>query len=187
MTKGHTISKTDESLLQEYRNTGDQELLGQLFNKYMHLVYGLCLKYLKDREQSQDAVMSIYEKISSTLLTTEVAHFKSWLYMVSKNYCLMELRKVNHEKVSDVFMESTEVVHLNDSEDWLEDQLDQLNKCIEELKEDQKKCVKLFFLESKSYKEVNEISGIEIKKVKSYIQNGKRNLKICMDEHHVEE
>ena len=93
----------------------------------------------------------------------------------------MELRKVNPEKITDVFMESTVAVHLNDEEDLMESKLNELDACIEELKKDQKECVKLFFLDKKSYYEVNEITGIELKKVKSNIQNGKRNLKICLE------
>lgn len=151
----------------------------------MHLVYGLCLKYLKSRDDSQDAVMSIYEKISQTLLTTEVKHFKSWLYMVSKNYCLMELRKKNPEKTGDVFMEMVEPTHLNEEEDVVEANLTALDECLEALKKQQQQCMKLFFLERKSYNEVNEITGIDLKKVKSNIQNGKRNLKICLEQKHV--
>lgn len=151
----------------------------------MHLVYGLCLKYLKNRDDSQDATMAIYEQISQKLLTTEVKHFKSWLYMVSKNHCLMELRKKNPEIHSDVFMESPDVVHLNDDKVALENDLNALEECIEELKEQQKHCVKLFFLEKKSYQQVNEETGIDLKKVKSHIQNGKRNLKLCLESKHV--
>jgi len=186
LSKEKTISRSDEEILAEYRETGDSELFGVLYNSYLHLVYGLCLKYLKSRAESQDAAMSIYEKISKTLLTTEVQHFKSWLYMVSKNYCLMELRKSNPEKNSTVFMESDMVVHLNSEEDIMETKLDALNECIEELKSEQKKCVELFFLEKKSYQEVNEKMGIELKKVKSHIQNGKRNLKICIESKNVD-
>lgn len=151
----------------------------------MHLVYGLCLKYLKNRDDSQDATMAIYEQISQKLLTTEVKHFKSWLYMVSKNHCLMELRKKNPEVHSDVFMESPDLVHLNDDKVALENDLNALEECIDELKEQQKHCVKLFFLEKKSYQQVNEETGIDLKKVKSHIQNGKRNLKLCLESKHV--
>lgn len=185
MSKEKSIPKSDEEILAQYRQTGDPELFGMLYNNYLHLVYGLCLKYLKSREESQDAAMSIYEKISTTLMTTEVQHFKSWLYMVSKNYCLMELRKKNPEKNSHVFMESDAITHLNDEEDILETKLEALNECIEELKSDQKACVELFFIEKKSYNEVNEVTGIELKKVKSHIQNGKRNLKICLESKNV--
>ncbi|MEQ8906655.1 sigma-70 family RNA polymerase sigma factor [Ekhidna sp.] len=160
-------------------------MIGELFNKYMHLVYGLCLKYLKNRDDAQDAVMSIYEQLSEKLLSTKVQHFKSWLYMVSKNHCLMELRKKNPEVHTEIFMESAEPVHLNDEKIELEKDLNALEACIEELKAEQKECVKLFFLDRKSYQEVNEQTGLEIKKVKSYIQNGKRNLKMCLESKNV--
>ncbi len=185
MTGRMKIELSDEEILQQYRATADQDLLGSLYNRYMHLVYGLCLKYLKNREESQDAVMTIYEHISQKLLTSEVKHFKSWLYMVSKNHCLMELRKKNPEVHADLFMESTEVMHLNDDKEALEKDLEALETCIEELKTEQKKCVKLFFLEKKSYHQVNEQTGIDLKKVKSHIQNGKRNLKMCLENKNV--
>ncbi len=185
MSTEKSISKTDEEIVAEYRSTGNSELIGQLYNSYLHLVYGLCLKYLKSRDDSQDATMAIYEKISQTLLSTEVQHFKSWLYMVSKNYCLMELRKSNPEKSVHVVMENDIVTHLNDEEDIMESKLSALDECISELKEEQQACVKLFFLEKKSYNEVNEMTGIDLKKVKSHIQNGKRNLKICLENKNV--
>ncbi len=185
LSKNKSIANTDEEIISKYRETGDQSLMGNLFNSYMHLVYGLCLKYLKNRDDSQDAAMAIYEQISKKLLTTEVQHFKSWLYMVSKNHCLMELRKKNHEVHGEIFMESTEAVHLNNEKVELEKDIEALEACIEELKVDQKECVKLFFLEKKSYQQVNEETGIDLKKVKSHIQNGKRNLKMCLESKNV--
>lgn len=151
----------------------------------MHLVYGLCLKYLKDRDASQDAVMDIYETVSSKLKTMEVSHFKSWLYMVSKNHCLMILRKNNPEVNSEFFMESQDAMHLKEEKIALENDLEALDECIEALKEEQKDCVKLFFIEKNSYQEVTDQTGIELKKVKSHIQNGKRNLKICLESKNV--
>ncbi|MEP1034548.1 sigma-70 family RNA polymerase sigma factor [Ekhidna sp.] len=185
LSKLKSISPTDEEILSQYRATGDQELFGNLFNTHMHLVYGLCLKYLKNRDDSQDAVMAIYEHTSLKLLTTEVQHFKSWLYMVSKNHCLMELRKKNPEVHADIFMESIEAVHLNDEKIELEKDLEALEACIEELKTEQKHCVKLFFLNKKSYNQIQEETGIDLNKVKSYIQNGKRNLKMCLESKNV--
>ena len=185
MTDGTDISPTDKDVLVKYKETGDPKLSGELYSKYMHLVYGLCLKYLKNRDDSQDATMAIYEQISKKLLSTEVHHFKSWLYIVSKNHCLMELRKKNPEVHADVFMESAEDMHLHEDKVELEQDIEALEMCIDELKVEQKECVKLFFLEKKSYQQVNEQTGIDLKKVKSHIQNGKRNLKMCLESKNV--
>jgi len=185
LSESNSIVPTDGTLLEEYRKSGNQKILGELFNQYIYLVYGLCLKYLKDREASQDATMRIYEHISEKLLSTEVTHFKSWLYMVSKNHCLMILRKKNPEVTTEIFMESPDTMHLKEEKLDLEKDLISLEACIEELKEEQKLCVQQFFLEQKSYQEVMELTGIDLKKVKSHIQNGKRNLKICLEGKHV--
>ena len=176
---------SDAQLLQRYREKEDADSFGILYDRYLHLVYGLCLKYLKDRDASQDAVMDIYELIAQKLKTQEVTHFKSWLYIVSKNHCLMQLRKANPEmKMEDHFMELAESAHHND-EPNAETDYQALEKCIDQLKDEQKHCVNEFYLQQRSYQEIAESAKLDLKKVKSYIQNGKRNLKICLEEQNV--
>ncbi len=180
--------KTDKELLAAYCATRNTEILGELFSRYMHLVFGVCLKYLKDREKSKDAVSQIYEKIQLELSKHEVQNFKSWLYVVTKNHCLMELRKIkpgktiliSNDEELDVFMENEPELHPVDrGPDELREQA--LQKCIEKLKDEQKTCIHLFYFESKSYREIAKKMNLNEKKVKSFIQNGKRNLKICLE------
>ena len=180
---GNTIINELE-MLAEYRSTGDLKLLGKLYEQYMSLVFGLCLKYLKDEEQSKDAVMQIFEELVKKLRVHEVSNFKSWLYTLSKNYCLMHIRKSSKFQtisIDDDFMESNAFVHLN-LEDGTEEKLALMERCIETLPIEQKMSIKLFYIDQHCYKEVAELSGFELNKVKSFIQNGKRNLKICMEE-----
>ncbi len=178
-------SLTDADLLLEYRRHGELVVLGELYDRYMSLVYGVCLKYLKDREESRDAVMQIFEKLVVTLKEHEVEHFKSWLYVTVRNYCLMQLRAgkgKRFEEISPSVMENDTVLHLDD-EPEMEANLSKLEKCMDTLVVEQKQCVQLFYLQQKCYKEIVQLTGYDDNKVKSYIQNGKRNLKICMDQH----
>jgi RNA polymerase sigma factor (sigma-70 family) len=187
-SKGENISETDEWLIAKFKSTGDLEFLGQLYEKYMHLVYGVCLKYLKDRDASQDATMQIFEKLIVELPKRDVQNFKPWLHVISKNHCLMYLRSLKsrsarEEKLfenTDIFMESSYELHHN-SESGLEEDLEALKKCISKLKQEQKECVKLFYLDEKCYQEIADEINVDLKKVKSLIQNGKRNLKICIE------
>jgi len=181
-SSGNTVSRELE-MLAEYRSTGDLELLGKLYEQYMPLVFGLCLKYFKDEEQSKDAVMQIFEELVKKLRVHEVANFKAWLYTLSRNHCLMILRSSSkHEMLSidDNFMENEAFVHLN-LEDDTEEKLSIMAKCLEDLPAEQKASINLFYLEQKCYKEVADQTGFDLNKVKSYIQNGKRNLKICIE------
>ncbi|MDH5599353.1 MAG: sigma-70 family RNA polymerase sigma factor [Cyclobacteriaceae bacterium] len=177
---------TDEWLVHQYKESESLEILGTLFNRYIHLVYGVCLKYLKNREDSQDEVMQIFEKLATQLKEHDVGNFKGWLYVLTKNHCLMLLRKRKSQGVNEVEfipeynMESGESMHLFDEESD-EHLKDRLQKCIEKLKDEQKACVTMFYIEEKCYQEIGEIKGYDIKKVKSYIQNGKRNLKLCIE------
>jgi len=179
----------DAALIAQYKSSGDLEVLGVLYNKYMHLVFGVCLNYFKDEEQSKDAVMQIFEELVKKLKVHEVQNFKSWLHVLTRNHCLMALRKsAKNTTVSleDSFVENTEFVHL-DIDDTKERQLTVMEKCMETLPEEQRRSVDLFYLQEKCYKEVVDITGYEMSKVKSYIQNGKRNLKICIEKNSSEQ
>ena len=177
---------SDDQIIISYKKSKNIEFLGELFQRYMHLVYGVCLKYYKDREESKDAVILIFEKLVIEIEKHKVENFKSWLYVLTKNYCLMELRhqktinKKFREYSADQIMESTINLHPIDETDNL-DLKPALKECIEKLRKEQKKCIQLFYFNNKCYKEISEMLKIPENKVKSFIQNGKRNLKICLE------
>ena len=176
-------SLSDEELLLEFKKDFDQQTLAQLYLRYTDLVYGVCMKYLKDAEEAKDAVMNIYQELLVKLQAHEVENFKSWLYVVAKNYCLMQLRKekkmITVEFTSAV-MQSEDFTHL-DSVLEKENELKKLEYCIENLPAEQKQSIRLFYLENKCYNQISEQTGNEWNKVRSLIQNGRRNLKICME------
>jgi RNA polymerase sigma-70 factor (ECF subfamily) len=183
-------SKPDEDLLKEFTLTGDLEVLGELYSGYMHLVYGVCLKYLKDRDGSMDAVMQIFEKLITEIPKQKIVNFRSWLHVVTKNYCLMQLRsqKLQDEKMNEwmidsvIYMENTSFLHpIDEDEPDIEKALED---CIERLKDEQKKCIRQFYYENKCYYEIAHNMGLDEKKVKSHLQNAKRNLKLCLEEKH---
>ena len=186
LRSGLKSSRSDEELIQQFRESGDKKIISTLFERYIHLVFGVCMKYLKDEDESKDAALEIFEKLSSDLQKHGVAYFKSWLYMVAKNHCLMKLRhaqsvfKKNNEYRKD---EMAVVEYFPDGhQEKLETEyrIEQLDQAITELNPEQKQCIELFYLQEKSYVEIAEITGFTMMKVKSYIQNGKRNLKILL-------
>jgi RNA polymerase sigma-70 factor (ECF subfamily) len=180
--------KSDEELIAEFTSTGNLDLLGELYTQYMHLVYGVCLKYLKDREESSDSVMQIFEKLVTEIPKQKIENFRSWLHVVAKNYCLMQLRsqKSKNEKIKEwindpiVFMENSFVMHpIDEDKNDLEKEL---TRCIENLKDEQKECIRQFYFENRCYKEIASVMDLDENKVKSHLQNAKRNLKICLEE-----
>lgn len=180
-----TYQQSEIDLLKQYKSTGDLNILGTLYEPYMPLVYGLCLRYLKDESKSEDAVMQIFEQLIKKLRIHEVSNFKSWLYSFARNYCLMELRASGKTATISLdensFMENELIEHQSFEDNMLEAKLSSMEKCLEYLNNEQRECIKLFYLDQKCYKDICEITGYDISKVKSYIQNGKRNLKICME------
>jgi RNA polymerase sigma factor (sigma-70 family) len=176
-------SLSDKELVELYRQSGDLAILGELYQRYMDLVYGVCLKYFKDPETAKDSVMMIFEELVSKLKKHEVDNFKGWLHRVAKNHCLMQLRTPRNLKTvefNNELVQSEENVHLNGVLEK-EENFKRLEYCLGTLTEEQKETIKLFYLDGKCYNEIVEITGKDWNQVRSFIQNGRRNLKICMD------
>jgi RNA polymerase sigma factor (sigma-70 family) len=174
---------SDKELVTAYQQTGDLQVLAGLYQRYMELVYGVCLKYLTDAETAKDAVMQIFEALITKLKKHEVDNFKSWLYTLAKNHCLMQLRSGKNKKtvaISTDLMQNEEELHLNGALQK-EAEFKKLERCLQTLSAEQKQTVELFYLQQKCYNEIVGLTGIEWNKVRSLIQNGRRNLKICMD------
>lgn len=190
ITNISTDPQLDKELLKAFKQTNDIKYLSILYQRYMDLVFGVCLKYFKDAERSKDAVMDIFEELNTKLKIHEVDNFKGWLHTVTRNYCLMQLRSPRNLKTSELnidFMQSGEPSHLLNEVFEKEESFKQLEACIETLPDDQKKTIELFYLQKKCYNEIAEITGFEWNKVRSFIQNGKRNLKLCIEEKLIDE
>jgi RNA polymerase sigma-70 factor (ECF subfamily) len=171
----------ENKLLENYRSSGDLAVLGRLYEKVMPLVYGVCLKYLKDEEQAKDAVMGIFEELVTKVKQHDIKQFRSWLYVLARNHCLMQLRsgkKLETVNLAD-FVEFSPILHPEDNN--REAAMQALERCLDKLPGNQKQSVSLFYLNEKCYKEITELTGFSLNEVKSYIQNGKRNLKICLE------
>ena len=179
-------AKSDAELIDLFKTGNNESALGELFERYVHLVYGVCMKYLKNTEESRDATMQIFEKLRNDLRKYHVEKFSFWLHTVSKNYCLMQLRSKDAMKSYDETLLVTEdgVIEENISgflgEKNTDHLLEVLPQALENLSTEQRICVELFYLKEKCYEEISSLTGYDMKKVKSYIQNGKRNLKIYL-------
>ena len=176
----------EAALLRQYRQTGDLAVLGRVYEPYLELVFAVCYQHLRDEDEAKDATMQVFEKLVVELRRHEVSNFRSWLYSVARNECLMLLRRRRTApETGDDFdedrMESAAVAHPGDEEFSLENHLTHLDGCLETLSNDQRRAVTLFFYEEKSYREISDLTGFGPNEVKSFLQNGKRNLKKCLE------
>lgn len=183
ISRKHIQALTDEKLVLLYQQSKDQQYIGELYTRYSPLVMGVCLKYLKNISDAQDLLMQIFEKLIKDLPRHEVRSFKPWLFQLSKNECLMLLRK--NKKITHVPMENVTLKKEEDHniEEHLqkEELLSKLEEFIPELKENQRICIELFFLHKKSYAQIAEETHLSLKEVKSNLQNGKRNLELKLN------
>lgn len=183
-----TEQHSDAILLDLYRKSKDTKWLGILFERYSLLVFGVCMKYLKQVNDAQDATQQVFEKAFSEIRKYEVAYFKSWIYSIAKNHCLMQLRGKGHQPVlfetfpEDMLERTDSQVTVLQNENWLEQQSAELNLALQEINHDQKICIELFYFQKLSYKEIEQKTGYTFQQVKSHIQNGKRNLRIILEQ-----
>jgi RNA polymerase sigma factor (sigma-70 family) len=176
---------SDLELVAAFKKDGDMQHLSTLYQRYMELVYGVCLKYFKDNERCKDAVMDIFEELNKKLRVYEVSNFKSWLHVLTRNHCLMQLRSPRNLKnvaFNNEFMQSELVEHPEEEHLQKEEDFTKMDQCMEKLPDMQKQMIQLFYLQNKCYNEIVSVTGYEWSKIRSHIQNGRRNLKLCMEE-----
>jgi RNA polymerase sigma-70 factor (ECF subfamily) len=175
---------TDEELLERFKADENSNWIGILFDRYAILLLGMCMKYLKNEEDARDSVQQIFLKVLADINKHKVQFFRAWIYQVAKNHCLMQLRQKNQ-----VRQEEVNEKHLNDPAEPEEDKarfvekdhlLENMQHALEQLNPEQRVCVKLFYLQKLSYQDISEQTGYNLLQVKSYIQNGKRNLKLLL-------
>jgi RNA polymerase sigma-70 factor, ECF subfamily len=174
---------TDDELLVQLVESHDIQYLGILFKRFIPKVYGTCLKYLSNAEQAQDAVMDIYQTVQAKFFDQDIQNFGAWLYVVSRNHCLQQLRKhktENFVNFDEALMENMQFEHLLDTE-VDDEKIEALNFCMQTLAIEQKQSIQLFYYDEKSYADIVELTGFALNKVKSYIQNAKRNLLLCVN------
>ncbi len=177
-------SFSDSELVEKYRETSDKTMVGELYKRYTHLVLAMCIHFYDDKEEAEDAVLHIFEKLFTDLKHHEVNCFKAWLVCVARNYCLSDLRHkeyiLEHQMDYHYFINQE-----NSEEDTLakkttEERLKLIEKSLQELNEFQKRCIELYYLRHQSYAQIVETTGYSMKEVKSYLQNGKRKLKVML-------
>lgn len=183
-TPGKYDSWSDQQLLEQFHTTSDNEWLGILLQRYTLLLFGVCMKYLKNESEAKDAVQQIFLKTIGELQKYKVEYFKSWIYMVAKNHCLMQLRNKPGKYTTEINERMNMPVEEEAGSGLLDKEvtLDTMNSALDELNPEQKQCVTLFYLEKKSYRQITEETGFSYMQVKSFIQNGKRNLKLMIEE-----
>ncbi len=173
----------DNQLLQNFYADKNNQWLGLLLQRYTLLLLGVCMKYLKNEEEAKDAVQQVFLKTITELHKYKVDYFKSWLYMVAKNHCLMKLRhkgrysvEINEQLLSAPEESDNKSAHLQK-----EQTLTDMAWAMQQLNKEQQQCLTLFYLQRKSYQEITDQTSYSLLQVKSYIQNGKRNLKIMLE------
>jgi len=177
---GTLQDESDELLISRYKQTGDPEIIAELFDRYTHLVYGVCFKYFKNAESSKDAVMEIFESLFDKLTVHSVDRFRNWIYTVAKNYCLMQIRKNEAgSRYSSAFYNEEAKTTLNcaEHEEEMQEWQQMLQNSMGLQNGPQLSCIRMLYFEDKSYREIADLTGFSLKEVKSHIQNGKRNLK----------
>lgn len=177
-------TESDEELLRRYKRTGNSEYFGQLYNRYIPLIYGLSLKYLQNAQHAQDAVMDIFEELLPKIGSYEIREFRTWIYSVARNHAfriLNDPKQLNTLEIIPDMMESEDLIAIFEEEESSGIRRRALYECMEELPDAQKGAIRMFFLEDMSYADIVEKTGYQLKSVKSHIQNGKRNLRMCID------
>ena len=183
MNQRHHNDIDDHEILRRYYSeNNNNEWLGILLQRYTMLLLGVCMKYLKNEEDAKDSVQQVFLKVINDLPKYKVDYFKSWLYMVTKNHCLMKLRDKGKYPV-EINEQAMSAADEPDTKNFAvekENHLSFMEQALAQLNTEQRVCVTSFYLQKQTYQQISDNTGLSIMQVKSHIQNGKRNLKIQM-------
>lgn len=188
--KDYLSTQSDAELVLLYKQISDPKIVGELYERYYHILFGVCLKYMKNSDQANEALLEIFSSLYASLVKYDILDFKHWLLTVARNHCIKQLKANSKDVIYNESVNSgSSFMEMQDENDHhrKEKQLVALEEAIKELKPEQSRCIQLFFIESKSYHEIVDLTGFDLKKVKSYIQNGKRNLEIALKDYFNEE
>ena len=185
---------SDQELLARYRAHGDVADLGRLYDRYLPEAFAVCRRYLAPPdEDAQDAAMHLFEHLVKVLRTHAPDNFAAWLHTTARNHCLMQLRArkragpsagpliLSFPDAADV--ESAAARHLPDAgqeadeAEEAEQRLQTVEAALAELPPAQRRCLEMFYLEKKSYREIALETGLDLNLVRSHLQNGKRMLR----------
>jgi len=184
MSKRPHSHLSDDEIVAEFRKSNNSALVGELYHRYYLMVFGVCMNYLRDRAESEDAAAQVFEKLLVDLPKYQVGNFKAWLYGLTKNWCLQWLRtnKRKNKREANFQYEYGQDAQIEDEPNVvLESGLPLLEQSLQRLKKPQQECVRLFYLQELTYKEIVARTDYSMKEVKSHIQNGRRNMKIYME------
>ncbi len=176
---------SDSELIAQYKKSDEKQLVGELYKRYAHLVLGMCIHYFRDKDTAKDIVLRIFEKLFEELKKREVENFKGWLSFVVRNYCISEIRKINvQQNRAEEYQQDLKSAFISGDDEMNEEeaQIKKLELAMKELNPFQKKCIELFYYKNMTYAQIVELTGYSVNEVKSYIQNGKRNLKLLMND-----
>lgn len=173
---------TDKEIIAKYRITAEKNLIGILFDRHVHLVYGICYRYLKNEQECKDAALEIFEKLMDDLLYYEVTNFSAWIHSVARNYCLARIEKKKNIFAVENIIDTPECLFDSEVENEIDKKIASIPAALTQISNEQRQCVELFYLARLSYAEISSTTGYSLNKVKSCIQNGKRNLKIFFDQ-----
>ncbi len=176
-------TRSDQELLEQFYSDHNNEWLGLLLQRYTLLLLGVSMKYLKNEEEAKDCVQQVFLKVIQELHKYKVDYFKSWLYMIVKNQCLMKLREKQARPVDELCEKMAAPAEEPVKDELLQNEqtLQLMQDSLQELSMEQRQCVTLFYLQKRSYQQVSDETGFNLLQVKSYIQNGKRNLRILLE------
>jgi RNA polymerase sigma factor (sigma-70 family) len=175
------MNKTEDLYYIEAVRNGNLQAFSVLVEKYQKLVYTLALKLLKKPEDAeeiaQDTFIKAYQKLDSY---EGKSKFSTWLYSITYNACISELRKrrIEFKSLDDTRISDQDELKMHDyyREVKKEDQEKYLNLALEKLPEDDQVLVTLYYYESQSMDEISVITGLTVSNIKVKIHRARKKM-----------
>ncbi len=181
------MNKAEDQYYIEAVRNGNVQAFSVLVEKYQRLIYTLALKLLKKPEDAEEMAQDTFIKAFQKLDTYEgKSKFSTWLYSITYNGCISELRKrrIEFKSLDDRQISDQDEQKMHDyyRETKKEDQEKYLNLALEKLPEDDQVLVTLYYYESQSMDEISMITGLTVSNIKVKIHRARKKMYALLHE-----
>jgi len=172
------MEQKDDIFYIEKVKKGQTQYFSYIVEKYQDVVFSIALKVLKNRDDAEEMAQESFIKAYKSLHTFKgKAKFSTWLYRITYNNCISEIRKRK------IHFASTDDVEVRDDDSEInldgipeENRAKYVKAALDKLPEEEYTLVLLYYFEDQSIDEISKVTGLSDSNTKVKLHRARKKL-----------
>jgi RNA polymerase sigma factor (sigma-70 family) len=168
---------TDEQLVRLYVDTQRNTFFEELYERYADKVYRKCLTFVKDQAKAEDFTHDIFLKLIVRIGTfRETSKFSTWLFSITYNYCMDQLR-LTKKMAENELTETFDIVEESEDIEEIEMDAQRLRQVLENISPQERTILLMKYQDDFSIKDIADTFGLTESAVKMRLKRTKEKLR----------